>query len=47
MLVHANLESLYQHIPKSILPMEYGGDGGAIKEITGKLFLLAGRPGAQ
>ncbi|CAH2238104.1 jg18487 [Pararge aegeria aegeria] len=29
-----NLDSLYQHIPKYLLPEEYGGDGGPIRAIT-------------
>ncbi|CAG9567044.1 unnamed protein product [Danaus chrysippus] len=29
-----NFEELYKHIPKEILPNEYGGNGGSIKEIT-------------
>ncbi|KPI93909.1 Clavesin-2 [Papilio xuthus] len=29
-----NYEEMYKYIPKEILPSEYGGDGGTIKEIT-------------
>lgn len=28
------MESLYEHIPKEILPEEYGGDAGPISDIT-------------
>ncbi|XP_047098519.1 alpha-tocopherol transfer protein-like [Schistocerca piceifrons] len=31
--VHANLESLHKHVPKEILPEEYGGDAGPIDKI--------------
>lgn len=27
------MENLYQHIPKSLLPTEYGGDAGPIQDI--------------
>lgn len=30
----SNLESLYQHIPKRLLPKEYGGEGDSLKDIT-------------
>ncbi|XP_047516143.1 uncharacterized protein LOC125056869 [Pieris napi] len=29
-----NYEEMYQHIPKEILPVEYGGNGGTIAEIV-------------
>uniref|UniRef100_A0A1B0CUX6 CRAL-TRIO domain-containing protein n=2 Tax=Lutzomyia longipalpis TaxID=7200 RepID=A0A1B0CUX6_LUTLO len=31
-----NLESLYEHIPKKLLPKEYGGEAGSVKELTVK-----------
>ncbi|XP_035787700.1 retinol-binding protein pinta-like [Anopheles albimanus] len=29
----SNMESLYEHVPKRLLPKEYGGDGTSLKEI--------------
>ncbi|XP_053661310.1 retinol-binding protein pinta-like [Anopheles marshallii] len=35
LFVHgSNLESLYEHIPKSMLPTEYGGEAGPIQDIV-------------
>lgn len=34
-----NYEDMYKYIPKEILPAEYGGDGGTVKEITGNQFM--------
>lgn len=33
--VHANLDSLYEHVPKRCLPQEYGGEGGQLDRLTG------------
>lgn len=33
---HSNLESLYKFVPKTMLPTEYGGDAGPVKDINGK-----------
>jgi hypothetical protein len=33
LFMHSSMESLYEHIPKSILPEEYGGDAGPIQKI--------------
>lgn len=29
---------MYKHIPKEILPTEYGGNGGSIKDIVGMYY---------
>lgn len=34
---HSNLESLYKFVPQKMLPKEYGGEAGEMKELTGKL----------
>ncbi|XP_049767632.1 retinol-binding protein pinta-like [Schistocerca cancellata] len=31
--IHSNLESLYKHVPKKILPEEYGGEAGPIEKL--------------
>ncbi|XP_046417873.1 alpha-tocopherol transfer protein-like isoform X1 [Neodiprion fabricii] len=31
--VHSTFETLYEHVPKEILPLEYGGDAGPIQAI--------------
>lgn len=31
--MHETLENLHEIVPKSILPKEYGGDGGSVEEI--------------
>lgn len=35
--LHSNLEDLYKFVPKEMLPTEYGGNAGPIKEINGKI----------
>lgn len=32
---HSTIESLYKHVPKSMLPKEYGGDAGNVADING------------
>lgn len=34
--IHSNLEDLYKFVPKEMLPAEYGGQAGPIKELNGK-----------
>lgn len=31
---HSNVDSLYKHVPKAMLPKEYGGDAGNIADIN-------------
>lgn len=35
--IHSNLEDLYKFVPKEMLPTEYGGDIGSIKDLNGEL----------
>lgn len=40
MFMHGtNWEALYKEIPQELLPNEYGGKAGTMKELNGKLFL--------
>lgn len=36
--IHSNIEDLYKFVPKEMLPLEYGGDAGSIKDLNGNLF---------
>lgn len=33
-------DSLYQYVPREILPEEYGGSAGPVKEIKGDLYTI-------
>jgi hypothetical protein len=33
--VHANMDSLYEHVPQGLLPQEYGGDAGSLEKLAG------------
>ncbi|XP_050428160.1 alpha-tocopherol transfer protein-like [Adelges cooleyi] len=37
-LIHENFESLHKHIPKDVLPNEYGGTAGSIEKLEEELF---------
>lgn len=34
---HSNVDSLYKHVPKAMLPKEYGGDAGNVADINSML----------
>lgn len=36
--VHRDINTLYEHVPKEILPSEYGGDAGPIQDIQGTIL---------
>jgi len=36
----SDFSSLYKDVPKSILPVDYGGDGPSIAELTGNNQLI-------
>lgn len=36
---HTSLESLYEFVPKDVLPEEYGGTAGTLAQYNGKVFL--------
>lgn len=33
LFVHSDLESLYKHVPKRLLPKEYGGEAGTVESV--------------
>lgn len=37
--IHKSNAELLQHLPKEILPAEYGGSGGTLNEIIGMLYI--------
>uniref|UniRef100_W8C8M2 Alpha-tocopherol transfer protein-like n=1 Tax=Ceratitis capitata TaxID=7213 RepID=W8C8M2_CERCA len=39
----SSLESLYEHVPRSILPEEYGGTGGKLAELKAQLLMELSR----
>lgn len=34
--LHSSMDSLYKFVPKDMLPVEYGGQAGNIKDLNGK-----------
>lgn len=34
MYIHESLEDLYKFVPKKILPNEYGGEAGSVKDLA-------------
>lgn len=38
--LHSNIEDLYKYVPKEMLPSEYGGGAGPIKNISGEYEIL-------
>lgn len=34
--LHSSMDSLYKFVPKDMLPVEYGGQSGNIKDLNGK-----------
>ena len=35
---HSTIDTLYKSVPKSMLPSEYGGDAGSVKDLNGIFF---------
>lgn len=38
--MHSNLDTLYDHVPKDILPEEYGGKAGPIQKLHGNFDIF-------
>lgn len=38
--VHKTMDTVYEHIPKDILPSEFGGEERSIKELHGGYFYI-------
>lgn len=36
--LHSTMDGLYKYVAKDMLPVEYGGQAGSIKDINGKTF---------
>lgn len=36
--MHSEIKTLYDYVPREILPVEYGGDAGPIQDINGTTF---------
>lgn len=34
-MAHSNITTLYEYVPKHLLPTEYGGEAGSVAEIMG------------
>lgn len=39
--IHSNIEDLYKFVPKEMLPSEYGGNAGSIKDLNGNFSRFA------
>lgn len=35
-----NYEAMYKYIPKDVLPTEYGGNGGSVKDNIGRYYKI-------
>jgi len=38
--LHSDLKTLYEHVPREMLPTEYGGDAGSMQDIQGAWNIL-------
>lgn len=36
--LHSDIKTLYEHVPREMLPAEYGGDAGPIQDIHGTMY---------